>query len=83
MEINSVATNIQNAMMMQGASRNMPMNTPNEAQSLKGVSENMPFNYEAKNTNREYICETYYNYNAKGERVMIRQIGHMVDIIVL
>jgi len=83
MEFNSVATNIQNAMMMQGISKNMPMNIPNKAQSLKGVSENMPFNHEHKNTDREYIRETYYNYNAKGERVMIRQIGHMVDITVL
>lgn len=83
MEFNSVATNIQSAMMLQGVSRNMPMNTPNERQSIKGASENMPFNYEHKNTDREYISETYYNYNVKGERVMIRQIGHMVDITVL
>lgn len=76
MEINSVATNIINSMMLQGASRNMPMNIPNEQQSLKGVSKNMPFNYDPTR-------ETYYNYNSKGERVMIRQIGHMVDITVL
>ena len=44
-EINSVATNIQSAMMLQGVSRNMPMNTPNKQQSIKGVSKNMPFNY--------------------------------------
>lgn len=82
-EINSVATNIQTAMMLQGVSRNMPMNIPNEQQSLRGVSKNMPMNYEHKNTDREYINETYYNYNSKGERIMIRQIGHMVDITVL
>lgn len=75
-EINSVATNIQNIMMLQGASRNMPMNIPNEQQSLKGVSKNMPFNYEPTR-------ETYYNYNSKGERVMIRQVGNMVDLTVL
>ena len=75
-EINSVATNIQNIMMLQGASRNMPMNIPNEQQSIKGVSKNMPFNYEPTR-------EIYYNYNSKGERVMIRQVGNMVDLMVL
>jgi len=74
MEINSI--NIINQTMLEGASRNMPMNIPNEQQSLKGVSKNMPFNYDPTR-------ETYYNYNSKGERVMIRQVGHMVDITVL
>ena len=80
-EINSVATNIQSAMMLQGVSRNMPMNVPNERQSLKGVSKNMPFNYESsKHTQQDYKSEVYYNYNRKGERVMIQQIGNKVDI---
>jgi len=80
-EINSVATNIQSAMMLQGVSRNMQMNTPNERQSLKGVSKNMPFNYESsKHAQQDYKSEVYYNYNRKGERVMIQQIGNKVDI---
>ncbi len=83
-EINSIATNIQNAMMLQGVSRNMPMNIPNKQQSIKGVSENMPFNYESsKNMQQDYKSEIYYNYNRKGERVMIQQVGQMVNIIIL
>lgn len=83
-EINSVATNIQSAMMLQGVSRNMPMNTPNEQQSIKGASKNMPFNYESsKYEQQDYKSEIYYNYNRKGERVRIQQVGQMVNIIVL
>ena len=70
--------------MMQGVSRNMPFNTPNQQQSLKGVSKNMPFNYESsKHTQQDYKSEVYYNYNSKGERVIIQQVGQKVNITVL
>lgn len=66
--------NIVNQTMLEGVSRNMPFNIPNEAQSIKSVSKNMPFNYDA---------EVYYNYNSKGEKVRIHQVGSKVNIIVL
>lgn len=62
----------------------MPFNTPNPQQSLKGVSKNMPFNYESsKHTQQDYKSEVYYNYNSKGERVIIQQVGQKVNITVL
>ena len=70
--------------MLHGVSRNMPFNTPNPQQSIKGVSKNMPFNYESsKHAQQDYKSEIYYNYNQKGERVMIQQVGQKVNITVI
>ena len=69
---------IVNISMLEGVSRNMPFNTPNEQQSLKGASNKMPFNNES-----DYKSEIYYNYNSRGERVMIQQVGQKVNITVI
>ena len=69
---------IVNISMLEGVSRNMPFNTPNEQQSLKGASKKMPFNNDL-----DYKSEIYYNYNSRGERVMIQQVGQKVNITVI
>ena len=69
---------IVNISMLEGVSRNMPFNTPNEHQSLKGASKKMPFNNDL-----DYKSEIYYNYNSRGERVMIQQVGQKVNITVI
>ena len=66
---------IVNISMLEGVSRNMPFNTPNEQQSLKGASNKMP--------ESDYKSEIYYNYNSRGERVMIQQVGQKVNITVI
>ena len=74
----SEISSIVNISMLEGVSRNMPFNTPNEQQSLKGASKKMPFNNEL-----DYKSEIYYNYNSRGERVMIQQVGQKVNITVI
>ena len=74
----SEISSIVNISMLEGVSRNMPFNTPNEQQSLKGASKKMPFNNDL-----DYKSEIYYNYNSRGERVMIQQIGQKVNITVI
>lgn len=74
----SEISSIVNISMLEGVSRNMPFNTPNEQQSLKGASKKMPFNNDL-----DYKSEIYYNYNSRGERVMIQQVGQKVNITVI
>lgn len=74
----SEISSIVNISMLEGVSRNMPFNTPNEQQSLKGASNKMPFNNDL-----DYKSEIYYNYNSRGERVMIQQVGQKVNITVI
>jgi len=80
MEINPISIAAYNP--LKGNSNNMPFNIPNENQSIKAVSKNMPFNYDDKIT-RRLESEVYYNYNSRGERVRIHQVGKNVDIVVL
>ena len=68
----SEISSIVNISMLEGVSRNMPFNTPNEHQSLKSV----------KPVDR-ITSEVYYNYNSKGERVIIHQVGNRVNITVI
>ena len=77
----SEISSIVNISMLEGVSRNMPFNTPNEQQSLKGASNKMPFNN--KTSQQDYKSEIYYNYNSRGERVMIQQVGQKVNITVI
>ena len=63
---------ITNIQTLQGVYRNMPIDTPNEHQSLKSV----------KPVDR-ITSEVYYNYNSKGERVIIHQVGNRVNITVI
>ena len=80
----SEISSIVNISMLEGVSRNMPFNTPNEQQSLKGASKKTPFNYESSmHAQQDYKSEIYYNYNSRGERVMIQQVGQKVNITVI
>lgn len=72
--IDATANEIYAVPPIQPSNTNTKPNSDKQVETTEGASRRIPADYQT---------ETYYNYNSKGERVQITQIGNIVDIIVL